>query len=88
MKLKPKPLIQNNIRLKRRGGSPLHRQLYERLRAAILDGSLGPGTRLASSRSLASQLGTSRGTVELAYATLTSEGYIEAQGATGTIVTA
>ncbi|QEX15863.1 GntR family transcriptional regulator [Hypericibacter terrae] len=88
MKPVPKPLNQNNIRLKRRGGGALHRQIYERLRAAILDGSLGPGARLSSSRSLASQLGISRGTVELAYATLTSEGYIETQGAAGTIVTA
>jgi GntR family transcriptional regulator / MocR family aminotransferase len=74
------------IRLKRRGGGPLHRQIYERLKAAILEGSLGPGARLSSSRSLASQLGISRGTVELAYATLASEGYIEAHAAAGTIV--
>jgi len=82
----PKSLDWAGIRLKRRGGGPLHRQIYERLRAAILEGSLLPGARLSSSRSLASQLGTSRGTVELAYATLASEGYIEARAAAGTIV--
>jgi GntR family transcriptional regulator/MocR family aminotransferase len=64
----------------------MHRQLYERLRLAILEGRVSPGTRLSSSRSLASQLGTSRGTVELAYATLASEGYIESHAAAGTIV--
>jgi GntR family transcriptional regulator/MocR family aminotransferase len=88
MKPPPKILQNKDIHLKRRGGGPLHRQIYERMRAAILEGRLAPGTRLASSRSLASQLGTSRGTVELAYATLTSEGYIETQGAAGTIVAA
>lgn len=86
MKFVDNKLIQNDIRLKRRGGGPLHLQIYERLRAQILDGSLGPGVRLSSSRSLASQLGTSRGTVELAYATLASEGYIETHAAAGTIV--
>src|SRR5258707_726654 len=75
-----------DVSLKRRDGGPLHRQLSERFKSAILDGSLEPGTRLASSRGLASQLGTSRGTVELAYATLASEGYIETRGAAGTIV--
>jgi GntR family transcriptional regulator/MocR family aminotransferase len=39
-------------------------------------------------RSLASQLAVARGTVEMAYATLAAEGYIQARGAAGTIVTA
>ena len=86
MKKAPKPLDWAGIRLRRRGGGPLHRQIYERLRAAILEGRLVPGARLSSSRSLASQLGTSRGTVELAYATLASEGYVETHAAAGTIV--
>jgi GntR family transcriptional regulator/MocR family aminotransferase len=64
----------------------MHRQVSERLRLAILEGRLSPGTRLSSTRSLASQLGISRGTVELAYATLASEGYIESHAAAGTIV--
>ncbi|HVY50099.1 GntR family transcriptional regulator [Hypericibacter adhaerens] len=78
--------IRLDIRLKRRSGGALHRQIYERLRADILEGRLEPGRRLASSRALASQLGVARGTVELAYATLASEGYVETQAAGGTLV--
>jgi GntR family transcriptional regulator/MocR family aminotransferase len=87
MASKIRALNSRDIRLKRRGGDPLHRQIYARLKAAILEGRLGPGARLASSRSLASQLGISRGTVELAYASLASEGYVETHAAGGTIVT-
>jgi GntR family transcriptional regulator/MocR family aminotransferase len=74
------------LRLDRRGAAPLYRQLYERIRQAILKGNLAPGTRLPSSRSLASQLATARGTVELAYAMLASEGYVEGRSAAGTVV--
>jgi GntR family transcriptional regulator / MocR family aminotransferase len=37
--------------------------LYSELRLAILEGRLGPGTRLPASRDFASQYGLSRGTV-------------------------
>lgn len=66
---------------------PLYRQLYERITRAIKDGTLRPGERLPSTRSLASQLVTSRGTIDLAYDLLSSEGYILSKGAAGTIVT-
>src|SRR5262245_18886177 len=72
--------------LERGAREPLHRQITQRIRAAILDGSLAAGTRLPSTRSLASQLAASRGTVELAYALLASEGYIAARGPAGTVV--
>jgi GntR family transcriptional regulator/MocR family aminotransferase len=42
--------------------------------------------RLPSSRTLASQLGVARGTVELAYQILAGEGYALSDGARGTIV--
>ncbi len=35
---------------------PLYRQLYERIRAAILMGQLTPGTRLPSTREMAIEL--------------------------------
>jgi len=66
---------------------PLFRQIYDRTRAAIADGRLRPGERLPSARSLAAQLGASRGTVEAAYALLGGEGWIVARGASGTMVT-
>ena len=46
---------------------PLYLQLYEQVRRAVLSGRLGPGARLPSSRTLASELGLSRATVIQAY---------------------
>lgn len=42
---------------------PLQRQLYQRLREAILGGGLAPGSRLPGSRALADALAISRNTV-------------------------
>jgi GntR family transcriptional regulator/MocR family aminotransferase len=81
----PDPAIA--IRLDRHAGRPLYRQVYDRLREAILGGVLRPGARLPSSRSLASQLAVARGTVELAYDMLSGEGYIVGRAAAGSIVT-
>ena len=55
-------------------GSPLYRQLYDRVLAAIAAGTLAPGDRLPSARAMAKELGVARGTIELAYSLLTSEG--------------
>jgi GntR family transcriptional regulator/MocR family aminotransferase len=74
------------IRLRRAGDAPMYRQIYDRIRGGILSGRLVPGTRLPSSRSLASELGTARSTVELAYEILAGEGYVLTRGAAGTIV--
>ncbi len=65
---------------------PLYRQLYERLRAAILTGQLEAGARLPSTRVLASELGVSRNTTALAYELLVLEGYIESRVGDGTRV--
>jgi GntR family transcriptional regulator/MocR family aminotransferase len=56
------------------------------LRAAIRTGRLPAGSRLPSSRDLASQLGVARGTVTLAYTQLTAEGYLVARRGSGTTV--
>jgi GntR family transcriptional regulator/MocR family aminotransferase len=45
---------------------PLYKQIYERLRCAILTGQLERGTRLPSTRTLASELGVARMTTALA----------------------
>ncbi len=63
---------------------PLHRQLYESLRAEILEGQLRPGTRLPSTRTLAQELTIARNTVIAAYDQLISEGYLESQVGLGT----
>ncbi len=66
---------------------PFYRQIYARFRGAISNGSLKPGDRLPSARALAKELGLARGTIEAAYSLLTAEGYIQARGQAGTIVT-
>lgn len=67
-------------------GDPLYRQVYERFRGAIAEGTLKPGDRIPSARALAKEIGVARGTIEVAYSLLASEGYIQARGQAGTIV--
>lgn len=66
---------------------PLHAQLRERLREAVLGGLLAPGLRLPSSRLLAAECGCARGTVLLALEQLVAEGYAETVPGSGTFVT-
>lgn len=67
-------------------GVPLHRQVYDGIRTAILDGNLHPGDRLPPTRSLADQLSLSRQTVTEAYEQLRAEGYIHGRQGSGTFV--
>jgi GntR family transcriptional regulator/MocR family aminotransferase len=66
---------------------PFYRQIYDRFRGAIANGSLKPGDRIPSARALTKELGLARGTIEAAYSLLTAEGYVQARGQAGTIVT-
>ncbi len=65
---------------------PLHRQLYARIRHAILEGQLPPRARVPSSRTLARDLGLSRNTVEAALAQLDAEGFLERRVGSGSYV--
>lgn len=65
---------------------PLHRQLYEAMRRAMLDGKLAAGERLPSSRDLAQDLGLSRNTVVAAINQLGVEGYLVSRVGSGTYV--
>ncbi|MFZ4480692.1 MAG: PLP-dependent aminotransferase family protein [Rhodoferax sp.] len=65
---------------------PLHRQLYEALRRAILDGKLSAGDRLPSSRELTRDLNLSRNTVMAALNQLAVEGYLVSHVGSGTFV--
>lgn len=67
---------------------PLHVQLRESLRTAILDRRLPRGARLPASRVLAADLGCARGTVVLALEQLTAEGYLTARPGSATRVAA
>jgi GntR family transcriptional regulator/MocR family aminotransferase len=66
---------------------PFYRQIYDRFRGAIATGVLKSGDRIPSARALTQELGLARGTIEAAYALLAAEGYIQARGQAGTIVT-
>src|SRR3954467_13062495 len=68
------------------GATPFYRQIYDRVRAAIASGVLKPGDRIPSARALTEELGLARGTIETAYSLLAAEGFIEARGQAGTIV--
>jgi GntR family transcriptional regulator/MocR family aminotransferase len=68
-------------------GQTAYRWLSISLRAAILEGRLRPGTRLPSTRELASQHKLSRGTMVAAFEQLRSEGYLEGAIGSGTYVT-
>jgi GntR family transcriptional regulator/MocR family aminotransferase len=74
------------VRLDEHAALPLHRQLYNQLRTAILEGRLAGGSRVPSTRALADQLGLSRNTVTSAYDQLLAEGYITARMGSGTYV--
>src|SRR6476620_2713201 len=65
---------------------PIHRQIYDGLRGAILDGRLRPGQRIPSSRALAVDLGVSRLPVLRAYDQLLHEGYLVGRIGSGTFV--
>jgi GntR family transcriptional regulator / MocR family aminotransferase len=66
--------------------TPLFRQVYLQLRSAILTRRLRPGTKLPSTRELASQLGVSRSAVVVAYEQLLAEGYTAGRRGSGTYV--
>lgn len=56
---------------------PMYEQIYQYIKSEISHGALSSGEKLPSTRSLASYLHVSRNTVDMAYAQLLSEGYID-----------
>ncbi|MGW2402566.1 MocR-like pyridoxine biosynthesis transcription factor PdxR [Kitasatospora sp. NPDC001664] len=67
-------------------GLGLRAALEEAVREASRSGRLPAGTRLPSSRALATDLGIARNTVAEAYAQLTAEGWLTARQGSGTVV--
>ena len=74
------------IRIDRRAREPLHRQIYDAYRTAIVESTLRPKDRVPSTRTLALELGLSRIPVLNAYAQLLAEGYFESRAGAGTVV--
>lgn len=65
---------------------PIYEQIYKYIREEIRSGNIACGSKLPSSRGLASHLEVSRNTVDMAYGQLLSEGYIESQPKRGYFV--
>src|ERR1700677_44387 len=74
------------IAVDRNASDPLHKQVYEGFRMAIVRGNLRRGQRVPSSRTLSVELGISRIPVLNAYAQLLAEGYFESRKGAGTFV--
>jgi len=80
------PLASPELLLPRWDGGRRRARLESHLRDSIRAGQLQPGTRLPSSRALASELGVSRRLVVEVYEQLTAEGYLVARRGSGTRV--
>ena len=63
----------------RASGTPLSRQIYIQVRSGVLSGALRAGTRVPSSRAMASLLRVARASVVSAYEQLLAEGYVESR---------
>ncbi|GAB2791275.1 PLP-dependent aminotransferase family protein [Dyella kyungheensis] len=75
-----------DIQLTISGRRDLAGQLYQQLRAAIVEGRLAPGSRLPSSRDLAVQLGVSRKTTLEVFERLGAEGFLIGRQGDGSFV--
>jgi GntR family transcriptional regulator/MocR family aminotransferase len=74
------------VAVDRKSPDPLHKQIYDGFRAAIVRGNLRPGQRVPASRSLGVELKISRLPVLNAYGQLLAEGYFESRIGAGTFV--
>ena len=74
------------LNLERKSSTPLTRQLENRIRKAIIDGTLPQTTRMPSTSQLAKDIGVSRLTTKTAFEQLISEGFLEARHGSGTYV--
>jgi DNA-binding transcriptional MocR family regulator len=63
----------------RRTGTPVWRQIVDRIVALVDDGTLTPGSRLPATRALATALAVNRSTVCRAYEELWALGYLESR---------
>jgi len=79
-------MFSTDFRLDNLHSAPLYRQIYTRIKQAIMQRQLNAGERVPSVRSLASELGIARATVENAYGLLLDEGFLQSRGQAGTYV--
>ena len=86
MRTTASPQLLALLPIQRGNGVPLHQQLYDGLRRAIVERLLRPGERLPATRVLAQELEMSRLPVLTAYEQLLHEGYLEGRVGSGTFV--
>lgn len=67
------------FQLQRNSPIPLYQQLYQKIKEAIVNGTISVEAKLPSKRKLADYLALSQTTVELAYGQLLAEGFIESR---------
>jgi GntR family transcriptional regulator/MocR family aminotransferase len=82
----PSTGISPIIVVDRKAATPLHKQIYNGFRTAILRGDICPGQQIPSSRELAADIQVSRFPVLNAYSQLQAEGYFESRACAGTFV--
>ena len=80
------PRTPLHVDLDRGAFEPLRTQLETGIRSAIRNGRLASGDSLPATRTLARDLGVSRGVVQAAYEHLIAEGYLLGRIGSGTIV--
>ena len=71
------------IYLKNNSDTPYYEQIYQYIREEIKAGRIACHEKLPSSRKLSEHLSVSRSTVDMAYAQLVAEGYVEAKEKSG-----
>ena len=74
------------IAIDKGGAAPLHRQITDALRSAIVEGRIAPGARLPSTRVFAGECGISRNTALRVFETLIGEGYLSGRIGAGTFI--
>ena len=74
------------IRVDRNAAGPLHEQVADAIRTAVLNGDAMRGERLPAARELAESLNISLHTVLRAYQEMRDEGLIELRRGTGAVV--
>src|ERR1700691_3951147 len=67
-------------------GKPAYARISDRIRTAIVSGALALNARLPSSRTLATDFGVARNTVEWALGQLVADGYIVRRRGAGSFV--
>lgn len=80
--------LWNTVFLDRSSSKPLHAQIFDQMRQAIVKGAIPKGARLPPTRTLAAELAVSRSTAILVYDRLMTEGYATGQTGAGTYVAA